>query len=128
MERVLNLNLSHVKVILLPPNTTSVIQPLDAGIIAALKCHYPRLQAGRVLDLDDLRRDDIYKVYILEVIRWIISQWMILPSALIANCWLKTPLICTLSTRDAEVEDKMEEEKQALTLEVVRWCQRKTIT
>lgn len=34
--------LQHVTVLFLPANTTSVIQPLDAGIIAAFKAHYRR--------------------------------------------------------------------------------------
>ena len=37
------LNLSSTKIIFLPPNTTSMIQPCDVGIIAALKCSYRRL-------------------------------------------------------------------------------------
>lgn len=34
--------LQHVTVLFLPANTTSVIQPLDAGIIAAFKAQYRR--------------------------------------------------------------------------------------
>lgn len=36
------LQLRHIKVICLPPNTTSKYQPLNAGIIAAFKKHYCR--------------------------------------------------------------------------------------
>ena len=35
--------LTNVKVYFLPPNTTSVIQPMDQGIIAAFKCYYRKL-------------------------------------------------------------------------------------
>jgi hypothetical protein len=34
------MNLSNVKLIFLPANTTSVIEPLDQGTIAAVKAHY----------------------------------------------------------------------------------------
>jgi hypothetical protein len=37
------LTLSHVDVYFLPPNTTSKIQPMDAGIIMSFKRHYRHL-------------------------------------------------------------------------------------
>ena len=36
------MQLSHVKVVMLPPNTTSCLQPCDAGVIKAVKLHYRR--------------------------------------------------------------------------------------
>ena len=35
-------NLSHVKLVFLPPNITSVSQPMDRGVIRCLKAHYTK--------------------------------------------------------------------------------------
>ena len=70
-----SLNLSHRRVLFLPLNTTSMIQPCDAGIIAAVKCCYRRLQMGRALDFMDMGENIIYTVDILQGIRWISQAW-----------------------------------------------------
>jgi len=64
-----NLRLSNVEVIALPPNTTSKLQPLDAGIIAAFKCHIHRRQLVHALDALESNKNP-YKVDQLTAMRW----------------------------------------------------------
>ena len=46
--------MSNVKMVFLPPNTTSRLQPSEAGIIAALKAHYRKRLMRHVLsEMDD---------------------------------------------------------------------------
>ena len=61
------ITLTNVKVLLLPPYTTSKIQPMDAGIIASFKLHYRHIQLQYAIDRDEAEEKDIYKVDQLQV-------------------------------------------------------------
>jgi len=87
------LELTNIRIHMLPPNTTSKIQPMDAGIIAAFKRRYRRLQLAHALDLDEAGRTDIYKVDLVQAMRWSKRSWSeILPES-ISNCWRHTGLL-----------------------------------
>ena len=65
-----DLFLNYVKVRTLPPHTTSKLQPLDAGIIAAFKKHYHRIKIRHGLDAIE-RGEEPYKINQLTAMRWI---------------------------------------------------------
>jgi hypothetical protein len=44
-------HLSNVRVEFLPPNMTSVVQPMDQGVIKVLKHHFWKWLVGRMLQL-----------------------------------------------------------------------------
>lgn len=48
--------LSNVEIHFLPPATTSHMQPMDAGVIQAFKCHYRRQQVQHIVDAIDANR------------------------------------------------------------------------
>ena len=66
---------SNIKIVFLPKNMTSRLQPLDAGIIKSFKVHYRRLLLKHTLakiDGTDLTASSIVKsVDVLMAIRWI---------------------------------------------------------
>jgi hypothetical protein len=88
-SHVWSLSLRNIKVLSLPPNTTSKLQPLDAGIIASFKRHYRRKQIAWGLDqLDDGRNP--YSINQLQAMRWTQGAWNSLEESVFANCWRRT--------------------------------------
>ena len=67
-------NLSHVKLIFLPPNTTLVTQPMDQGVIRSLKTHY-RKRLVRVIfsHLDQYK--GVPKISLLKAMQLLVSAW-----------------------------------------------------
>ncbi len=56
-------DLNNLEVLFLPPNTTSCVQPLDAGAISAIKRNYRRCQVRQALDLaEDQNGSNLYKI------------------------------------------------------------------
>ncbi|OAC98487.1 hypothetical protein MUCCIDRAFT_121797, partial [Mucor lusitanicus CBS 277.49] len=82
---------SNIKLIFLPANTTSKLQPLDAGIIANFKAHFRWHQyyratnkyvAGVDLDLvEEYRMDEVDALFFLA------DAWRKVKPETIKNCW-----------------------------------------
>ena len=69
---------SNIKVVFLPKNTTSRLQPLDAGIIKNFKVKYRKKLLRHVISriTNDLSASDIAKeVDILQTITWVAAAW-----------------------------------------------------
>lgn len=81
-------HLDNVRVLFLPPNTTSKVQPLDAGIIAWVKNKYRTRLLLRVFDNIDMGRKSIYNVDVLTAMRWTTEAWSACPPAIFKNCFL----------------------------------------
>jgi hypothetical protein len=90
---VRTIELTNVNVLFLPPNTTSHIQPMDAGIISAFKKRYRSFQLGMALDREKNGVKNIYKVDILQAMYWCRDSWTMASPASIKNCWCHTGLL-----------------------------------
>lgn len=107
---------NHVEVAFLPPNTTSKLQPLDAGIIAAMKVRYRRRQMERAVDLLDVGDMDIYKIYkinILTAMRWLTNIWDDLSAATIRNCWGTTGIVPAYDTVEPTLDPDATDDDEA---------------
>ena len=84
--------LENIVPIFLPPNATSVFQPLDLGIIRSFKSRY----RNKVL-FEYISRDEVglpFKpVDLRSAIKFIHESWFEIPNSIITNCWLKSSLI-----------------------------------
>lgn len=112
-------SLDHVKVKFLPPNTTCKLQPLDAGIIAAVKMRYRFFHMDRALDLidEDVRR--IYRVHILTAMREVKRIWSDLNPNIIFNSWVHTKLVGGSSFNTQEVQEAFSREEESRVRDVM---------
>jgi hypothetical protein len=83
------LELSNITLVFLPPNVTSVVQPLDQGIIASFKNQYKKKLLWWVLSQhDDGTLKDFGKVVpnIKQAIMWSYEVWSELDAQIVRNC------------------------------------------
>ena len=91
-----NKTLSHIKVYFLPPNTTSIIQPLDQGIIRSFKADYrKKIVAQQCIWLEqNLTKEEFNKsLNVFESIQLIKSSWSVVNELTIHNCFQKAGFI-----------------------------------
>lgn len=81
--------LENIKIIWLPPNTTSVCQPLDQGVIRAFKFHYRSFIVKNILANLETHSDSSKKYNILESIFFVEAAWKKVSIETIQNCFRK---------------------------------------
>ena len=67
-------DLPNVQLVFLPPNTTSVLQPMDQGLLRSMKTHYWRRVTrwlSRALD----KTKTLPKMSILQAMKILVSSW-----------------------------------------------------
>jgi hypothetical protein len=105
--------MSNLCVIFLPPNTTSHIQPMDQGIIAAFKAHYRKQHIQWHVQQLDLQQDT--QVTIQQALLWAHIAWdEMVTRATIRNCWRKSGLLAEPADQQAR-EARADEERIART-------------
>ena len=83
---------SNINIKFLPPNTTSVLQPMDQGVIRSFKTHYRRHLVNRLLAAVD-RNDNNFKVDILQAINILSIAWREVTPITVANCFRKAGFV-----------------------------------
>lgn len=99
--------LTHVKVLFLPANTTSVLQPLDQGIIKCFKCFYRKRLVRHLLSELEANKDkkvEEVKIDLLLASKWTNSAWNDVTEATVRNCFRKAGFRNEEEEEEAEIE------------------------
>ena len=84
------LDFEHVELVFLPPNTTSRLQPMDAGIIQAMKLRYRRCIVQHLLariDQETPASELGKQVNVLDAIMWLTASWSEVQPKTIQKCF-----------------------------------------
>lgn len=81
----------NIRVAFLPPKCTSLIQPIDQGVIWSLKCKFRRLLLEHVIsDVDnDLQSAHIKKIHVLQALHFVKRAWSDVHPDVIINAFSK---------------------------------------
>jgi hypothetical protein len=66
---------SNIRIQWLPPNATSLYQPLDQGIIANLKYHYRKRWLSYMIEQYEQLLNPLHTITIYHTIRWLSQSW-----------------------------------------------------
>ncbi|KAL0212134.1 hypothetical protein RCL1_005760 [Eukaryota sp. TZLM3-RCL] len=81
----------NVELLFLPPNTTSIMQPIDQGVVLSFKSNYRK----RVVERDFMEktsREQLPQISMADAIKWMSESWAEVQATVIRNCWKKSGL------------------------------------
>jgi DDE superfamily endonuclease len=102
--------LSNVQIVWLPPNTTSVWQPMDQGVITSFKLQYHKLWIRFMLREYEADKNPQKTVNLLKAVQWTRAAWELsVTKDTIKRCWVKSTLIKKLDSTEESTEDSIED-------------------
>ena len=92
----LNEKYSNIRIVYLPPNTTSMLQPLDLGIIKNFKVYYRKLLMRFILakiETCSSASEVLQSINVLHAIRWVAEAWKNVTETTIKKCFRKAGIL-----------------------------------
>ena len=107
-------NLTNVQIVFLPPNTTSILQPMDQGVIRSIKAHY-RGRVVRLLCSALEKRETCPKISIFQSLKILADSWEVVTKETTINCFRKAEITPTVQQAAiADLDDLFKELKESL--------------
>ena len=100
--------LKSIELVMLPPNVTSVLQPMDQGVIQNLKMNYRKLLLKDLISAIDMKKN--FHVSVLDAIFYIDKSWSMVTSTCISNCFRHAGF--QFSTNSTSVDEIIDEEDE----------------
>ena len=107
-------NLTNVQILFLPPNTTSILQPMDQGVISSLKAHY-RGRVVRLLCRALEKKEPCPKISILQSVKILADSWEVVTKETIISCFRKAGITPTVQqTAIVDSDDPFKDLQESL--------------
>lgn len=101
--------MTNIKLAFLAPNTTSVIQPIDQGIIKTLKSHYRKILVQKMMT-DIEKTAGPFSVNLLDAIEMVTTAWARVTPDTIKKCFLHAGFSksSAITTIDDDSDDELD--------------------
>lgn len=99
--------LQNVQIVFFPANCTSILQPLDMGIIKCFKgCYRKRLVESILLNIENKVEDPFKVINVKEACDNIAGSWWEVTEKTIRNCWKKAGL-CVMEDKKSDCDENI---------------------
>ena len=96
-------NLKSIKLFFLPPNTTSITQPMNQGVIRSLKAKYPKNMVRKIIR-SSKKNNALPEVSILKARQILVSAWNAVSTETIVDCFIKAGI--SIANQEAASADE----------------------
>lgn len=105
--------LKNVKIVFYPANCTSVLQPLDMGIIKSFKGYYRKQLVRKAICLMDLGttvNKTQLKIDVLQALHFTLTAWRQVKQSTVVNCFKKCGygIVPSVASSDEQQEEQVE--------------------